>query len=114
MMRFGDSKSFNLDKQFVSKDDASQYVAIMKRSNQDKFVKYNLFKRLELWLQINEQLITYDELLSTNITVLDSVIQEKEDQWTLIWWWGDKPDWLRASRKSEKEEPQDQEPSTDQ
>ncbi len=45
MMRFGDSKSFNLDKQFVSKDDASQYVAIMKRSNQAKFVKYYLFEQ---------------------------------------------------------------------
>ena len=81
---------------------------------QDRFVKYNLFKRLELWLQINEQLTTYDELLEKNIAVLDSVIQEKEDQWTLIWWWGEKPSWLQASQKSEKEEPQDQEPSTDQ
>ena len=81
---------------------------------QDKFIKYNLFKRLELWLQINEQLTTYDDLLSKNIAVLDSVIREKEDQWTLIWWWGEKPSWLQASQKSEKEEPQDQEPSTDQ
>lgn len=81
---------------------------------QDRFIKYNLFKRLELWLQINEQLTTYDDLLSKNIAVLDSVIREKEDQWTLIWWWGKKPSWLQASQKSEKEEPQDQEPSTDQ
>ena len=81
---------------------------------QDRFIKYNLFKRLELWLQINEQLTTYDDLLSKNIAVLDSVIREKEDQWTLIWWWGEKPSWLQASQKSEKEEPQDQEPSTDQ
>lgn len=81
---------------------------------QDRFIKYNLFKRLELWLQINEQLTTYDDLLSKNIAVLDSVIREKEDQWTLIWWWGEKPSWLLASQKSEKEEPQDQEPSTDQ
>ena len=81
---------------------------------QDRFIKYNLFKRLELWLQINEQLTTYDDLLSNNIAILDSVIREKEDQWTLIWWWGEKPSWLQASQKSEKEEPQDQEPSTDQ
>ena len=45
MMRFGDSKSFNLDKGFISKDDAKQYVSIMKRSNQDKFVKYYLFEQ---------------------------------------------------------------------
>ena len=81
---------------------------------QDRFIKYNLFKRIELWYQINEQLTYYNETLEKNISVLDSVIALEEDQWTLIWWWGEKPDWLRASRKSEKEEPQDQEPSTDQ
>ncbi len=54
----------------------------------DRFVKYNLFKRLELWVQINEQLNTYNTTLTNNIRVLDSVIQEKENEWTLIWWWG--------------------------
>ena len=103
---------FDLKK--IDVEDNNFWIENRRYIQQDKFIKYNLFKRLELWLQINEQLVTYDELLSTNITVLDSVIQEKEDQWTLIWWWGEKPDWLRASRKSEKEEPQDQEPSTDQ
>ena len=103
---------FDLKK--IDVEDNNFWVENRRYIQQDKFVHYNLFKRLELWQQINEQLITYDELLSINISVLDSVIQEKEDQWTLIWWWGDIPDWLRASRKSEKEEPQDQEPSTDQ
>ena len=103
---------FDLKK--IDVEDNNFWVENRRYIQQDKFVKYNLFKRLELWQQINEQLITYDELLSINISVLDSVIQEKEDQWTLIWWWGDIPDWLRASRKSEKEEPQDQGPSTDQ
>lgn len=103
---------FDLKK--IDVEDNNFWIENRRYIQQDKFIKYNLFKRLELWLQINEQLVTYDELLSKNIEVLDSVIQEKEDQWTLIWWWGEKPDWLRASRKSEKEEPQDQEPSTDQ
>ena len=103
---------FDLKK--IDVEDNNFWIENRRYIQQDKFIKYNLFKRLELWLQINEQLVTYDELLSKNIAVLDSVIQEKEDQWTLIWWWGEKPDWLRASRKSEKEEPQDQESSTDQ
>lgn len=103
---------FDLKK--IDVEDNNFWIENRRYIQQDKFIKYNLFKRLELWLQINEQLVTYDELLSKNIAVLDSVIQEKEDQWTLIWWWGEKPDWLRASRKSEKEEPQDQEPSIDQ
>ena len=91
---------FDLKK--IDVEDNNFWVENRRYIQQDKFVKYNLFKRLELWQQINEQLITYDELLSINISVLDSVIQEKEDQWTLIWWWGDIPDWLRASRKSER------------
>ena len=103
---------FDLNK--IDVEDNDFWVENRRYIQQDRFVKYNLFKRLELWLQINEQLITYDDLLSKNIAVLDSVIREKEDQWTLIWWWGDKPGWLQASQKSEKEEPQDQEPSTDQ
>ena len=103
---------FDLKK--IDVEDNDFWVENRRYIQQDRFVKYNLFKRLELWLQINEQLTTYDDLLSKNIAVLDSVIREKEDQWTLIWWWGDKPGWLQASQKSEKEEPQDQEPSTDQ
>ena len=103
---------FDLKK--IDVEDNDFWVENRRYIQQDRFVKYNLFKRLELWLQINEQLTTYEDLLTKNIAVLDSVIQEKEDQWTLIWWWGDKPDWLQASQKSEKEEPQDQEPSTDQ
>ena len=103
---------FDLNK--IDVEDLDFWVENRRYIQKDRFVKYNLFKRLELWLQINEQLTTYNELLEKNIAVLDSVIQEKEDQWTLIWWWGEKPSWLQASQKSEKEEPQDQEPSTDQ
>ena len=103
---------FDLNK--IDVEDIDFWVENRRYIQQDRFVKYNLFKRLELWLQINEQLTTYNELLEKNIAVLDSVIQEKEDQWTLIWWWGEKPSWLQASQKSEKEEPQVQEPSADQ
>jgi len=103
---------FDLKK--IDVEDNNFWVENRHYIQQDRFVKYNLFKRLELWLQINEQLTTYDELLSKNIAVIESVIQEKESQWTLIWWWGEKPSWLQASQKSEKEEPQDPEPSTDQ
>jgi hypothetical protein len=103
---------FDLNK--ISVEDNDFWVENRRYIQKDRFVKYNLFKRLELWQQINEQLVTYDQLLTKNIAVLDSVIQEKEDEWTLIWWWGEKPSWLRASPKSKKEEPQDQEPSIDQ
>ena len=103
---------FDLKK--IDVEDNNFWIENRRYIQQDRFVKYNLFKRLELWMQINEQLTTYDELLSKNIAVLDSVIREEESQWTLIWWWGETPDWLQASPKLETEEPQDQEPLTDQ
>lgn len=103
---------FDLERIDVEENDF--WVKNRRYIQKDRFVKYNLFKRLELWLQINDQLTTYDELLTKNIAVLDSVIREEESQWTLIWWWGETPDWLQASPKLETEEPQDQEPLTDQ
>lgn len=53
----------------------------------DKFLKYNLFKRLGLWQQISEQLTQYDNTLETNIKKLDSVIQAKDDEFVFIYWW---------------------------
>ncbi len=53
----------------------------------DRFLKYNLFKRLGLWDQISEQLTKYDQTLEKNIKKLDSVIKVKEEQFTFIYWW---------------------------
>ena len=53
----------------------------------DRFLRYNLFKRLVLWGQIAEQLEEYDGALQNNIRRLDSVIKVKEDQFTFIYWW---------------------------
>ena len=99
---------FDLDK--IDVDDIDFWVQNRKYIQQDRFIKYNLYKRIELWLQINDQLLAYNETLDENIRVLNKVIAEKEDQWTVIWWWGDKPDWLRASPKLTTEELPDQEP----
>ena len=53
----------------------------------DRFLRYNLFKRLVLWGQIAEHLEEYDGALQNNIRRLDSVIKVKEDQFTFIYWW---------------------------
>ena len=98
----------------IEVEDNSFWVENRKYLQQDRFIKYNLFKRLELWNQINEQLLSYDETLAENIKILDSVLLEKERQWTLIWWWGETPSWLQSSPKLATEEPQDQEPLVDQ
>lgn len=102
---------FDLER--IDVEDNDFWVKNRRYIQKDRFIKYNLFKRLELWVQINEQLISYNTTITNNIRVLDSVIQQKENEWTLIWWWGEQPSWLPTSQKSEKEEPQDQELSTD-
>ena len=53
----------------------------------EKYLKYNLFKRLGLWQQISEQLVEYDATLSVNIKKLDSIINLKEDEFVFIYWW---------------------------
>ncbi|MEJ6557288.1 MAG: hypothetical protein QNL42_01870 [Flavobacteriaceae bacterium] len=98
----------------IEVEDNSFWVENRKYVQKDRFVKYNLFKRLELWSQINEQLLSYDETLAENIKIINSVLLEKERQWTLIWWWGETPSWLQSSPKLATEEPQDQEPLVDQ
>ncbi len=98
----------------IEVEDNSFWVENRKYLQQDRFIKYNLFKRLELWDQINEQLLSYDGTLAENIKILDSVLLEKEREWTLIWWWGETPSWLQSSPKLATEEPQDQEPLVDQ
>jgi hypothetical protein len=103
---------FDLNK--INVEDNDFWIENRRYIQQDRFVKYNLFKRLELWTQINEQLNIYNDLLTNNIRVLDSVINKKEEEWTLIWWWGETPSWLQASPKSEPEELQDQEQLVDQ
>tara|TARA_B100000767_G_scaffold275729_1_gene314722 strand:- start:6325 stop:7236 length:912 start_codon:yes stop_codon:yes gene_type:complete len=80
----------------------------------DKFIKYNLFKRIQLWIQIREQLGDYDVNIQENIKVLNKVIAEKESEITIVWWWFSRPSWLKDSPKSEPVELPVQEPLTDQ
>ncbi len=52
----------------------------------DKYIKYNLLKRIELWEQIMGQLEEYTLALDDNIKYLDSVITDKEKEYTLVYW----------------------------
>ena len=67
--------------------DTDFWVKHRKYFQKEKFLKYNLFKRLGLWEQISEQLVDYDATLERNIKKLDSVIQTKEDEFVFIYWW---------------------------
>ena len=89
------------------------WVENRKYIQNDYFIKYNLFKRIELWRQIREQLDYYDANIQENVKVLNKVIAEKESEIVVIWWWFSRPSWLPTFQKSTPEEPQDPEPSTD-
>ena len=110
--RLGHQWVFDLDKIDVESNEF--WIENREYIQEDHFVKYNLFKRIELWIQIREQLEAYDVNIKNNIKILNEVIAEKETEIVVVWWWFSRPSWLRASQKSEPEEPQDPEPSADQ
>ena len=110
--RLGHQWVFDLKE--IDVEDASFWVKNRKYIQGDYFIKYNLFKRIELWAQINEQLTEYKATLEENIKVLNKVIAKKEEEIEIIWWWFERPSWLPTSPKSEPEELQDQEQLVDQ
>ena len=67
-------------------EDNNFWIQNRKYIQQDRFIKYNLFKRLELWEQIKEQLEEYTQVLDNSTALLDSVIQVKDDEIEIIWW----------------------------
>ena len=76
---------FDLD--FIDLYEMDFFVDNRKYIQRDKYLKYNLFKRLNLWTQVSEQLVEYDITLTKSIKKLDSVIKVKDDEFTIIWWW---------------------------
>ena len=53
----------------------------------DKFVKYNLYKRIDLWQwSVKEQLQEYRTSLTESTEMLDSVIAVRNSEYEFIWW----------------------------
>lgn len=53
----------------------------------DKFIKYNLYRRLDLWeYKVKEQLQQYKTSLIESTQMLDSVIAVRESEYEFIWW----------------------------
>ena len=65
MMRFGDSETFNLDEQFVSRQDADKYVELMQKNKPN--VKFYLFE------QSKDYNYTEEKKKPTKLTFLDKV-----------------------------------------
>ena len=76
---------YDLDK--IDLYDMNFFIKNRNYIQDDKYLKYNLFKRLGLWEQISEQLADYDAELEVNIRKLDSVINVKDEEFVLVYWW---------------------------
>ena len=75
------------DLENVDLEDNSFWVKNRRYIQADKFVKYNLFKRLDLWNnEIAFQLEQYVNVLDESMKLLDSVITEKDEEIEIIWW----------------------------
>ena len=54
---------------------------------EDKFIRYNLYKRIDLWeYSVKEQLQNYKNSLNEGAKMLDSVIAVRNSEFELIWW----------------------------
>ncbi len=63
------------------------WIENRKYIQEDKFIKYNLYKRIDLWeYSIKEQLQNYKNSLKEGAQMLDSVIAVRDSEFELIWW----------------------------
>ena len=49
-------------------------------------MKYNIFKRIELWDQTIEQIKEYLNLVAKSIATLENEIKTKDEEFTIIYW----------------------------
>jgi hypothetical protein len=63
------------------------WIENIKYIQNDKFIKYNLYKRVDLWeYSIKEQLQQYKTSLVESTKMLDSVISVRNSEFEFIWW----------------------------
>ena len=72
---------------YINVDYNGFWIENRKYIQNDKFIKYNLYKRLDLWeWSIKEQLNNYKKTLLEGTKMLDSVIAVRDSEIEIIWW----------------------------
>jgi hypothetical protein len=72
---------------YINVDYNGFWIENRKYIKNDKFIKYNLYKRLDLWeWSIKEQLNNYKKTLVAGTEMLDSVIAVRDSEIEIIWW----------------------------
>ena len=75
------------DLPWVNLDYNEFWIENRKYIQNDKFMKYNLFKRLDLWQwSVKDQLKEYRNSLTESTKMLDSVIAVRDSEFEFIWW----------------------------
>jgi len=75
------------DLRWVDLDYNEFWIENRKYIQQDKFIKYNLYKRIDLWeWSIKEQLQLYRASLIEGTEMLDSVMAVRDSEIEFIWW----------------------------
>ena len=75
------------DLPWVDVDYNEFWIENRKYVQNDKFIKYNLYKRLDLWqYNVKEQLQAYKSSLLESTKLLDSVIAVRDSEFEFIWW----------------------------
>ena len=75
------------DLPWVDVDYNEFWIENRKYIQEDKFIKYNLYKRSDLWeYSVKEQLQNYKTSLNEGAKMLDSVIAVRNSEFELIWW----------------------------
>ncbi len=75
------------DLPWVNLDYNEFWIENRKYIQNDKFMKYNLFKRLDLWQwSVKDQLQEYRNSLTESTKMLDSVISVRDSEFEFIWW----------------------------
>ena len=75
------------DLPWVNLDYNEFWIENRKYIQNDKFMKYNLFKRLDLWQwSVKDQLREYRNSLTESTKMLDSVIAVRDSEFEFIWW----------------------------
>ena len=75
------------DLPWVDLDYNEFWIENRKYIQNDKFIKYNLYKRLDLWqYSVKDQLQVYRNSLLESTKLLDSVIAVRNSEFEFIWW----------------------------
>ena len=74
------------DLDVIDFDDPQFWIKNKNYIQNDYFVKYNIFKRIELWDQTIGQIKEYLDLVNKSIDILQKEIEQKESEFTIIYW----------------------------